>query len=176
MEALDVQPFPQGRCYIPCPKHSNSQEQEDGVLEPRERLSLICFILLRLLVVWCKYDWPSNAFIDRAALALKRLVGLFGIGFPEQGADLVDGGSGLHGLDDVTTHSSRAIVVALVVEKEEVVRIHTENSASRREVNTSTASSQSSARLIHFVDATLLLCCSVDPSGLGRIIPPSALT
>lgn len=105
-----------------------------------------------------KNDWPSNILIDCTAVA-QRLVGLFG-GLPEQGPDLVDRGSSFHGLGGLTTHNSRAIAVALVTEKEDLVRIEGEKFSSRTKVNTASCSLRG---LIHFIDV-------VDLAESGRII------
>lgn len=112
-----------GRRHIPGPKHSNSQEQEDGVLKPRERLSLIRLGLVGVVIfrVCRKHYRPEDIIIKRTRIAEGFIV--LRIVFVEEGAYSVEGGSGIHDSDRMTTHNSRAIVVALVVEKREEIRI-----------------------------------------------------
>jgi hypothetical protein len=113
----------QGWRHIPGPKHSNSQEQEYGVLKPRERLYLIRLGLLGFVIfkVCHKHYRSEDIIIKRTRIAERFIV--LRIVFVEEGSYSVEGGSGIHGSDRMTTHNSRAIVVALVVEKREEIRI-----------------------------------------------------
>jgi hypothetical protein len=109
--------------HIPCPKHSNSQQQEDGVLEPRKRLPLIRLVLLGLVIfrVCRKHYRPEDILIKRTRIAERFIV--LRIVFVEEGAYSVEGGSGIHGSDRMAMNNSRAIVVALVVDKREEIKI-----------------------------------------------------
>jgi hypothetical protein len=109
--------------HIPGPKHSNSQEQEDGVFEPRERLSLIRLGLLGFVIfrVCHKHYRSEDIIIKRTRIAERFIV--LRIVFVEEGSYSVEGGSGIHGSDRMATHNSRAIVVTLVVEKRKEVKI-----------------------------------------------------
>jgi hypothetical protein len=140
--------------HLPGPKHSNSQQQEDAVLEPREWLPVVLLVLLSIAVLTLpmirhEEDWSVDILFDRTGIA-ERLVVLLGI-LVKHRADAVEGGSGLHGSDRMTTHRSRAIVVALMVEEGRITasRIRVEEFSLEGVVNT--------ACLIHLDDLTLLI-------------------
>jgi hypothetical protein len=112
-----------GRGHKPGPKHSNSQQQEDGVLEPREGLSLIHLGLLGIVIFRvCRKQYRPEDIIIKCTRSAEWFIVLLSV-FVEQGAYSVEGSSGIHDSDRMTTHNSRAIVVALVVERREEIKI-----------------------------------------------------